>query len=119
MKTIAERMRHAGAAFIPNGDGLKVRAPCPLPPGLAADLRAIRGDLLAVYGERASIREFDAGFSRPEAERLAAADVSAWLAGHCDGTRTGQKVLPADSATAPLTTKSPQNTLTPEGIDHA
>ena len=119
MNNLAERMRHAGAAFISNGDGLKVRAPCPLPPGLAADLRAIRGDLLAVYRERAAIREFDAGFSRPEAERLAAADTSAWLAGHCDGTRTGQKVLPDEAAPAPLTSKSPQNNLTPEGIDHA
>ena len=105
MNHLSERMRHARAAFVPNGDGLKVRAPCPLPPGLAADLRAIRGDLLAVYRERAAIREFDAGFSRPEAERLAAADTSAWLAGHCDGTRTGQKVLPDESAPAPLTSK--------------
>ena len=119
MNNLAERMRHAGAAFISNGDGLKVRAPCPLPPGLAADLRAIRGDLLAVYGERASIREFDGDMPRAEAEAAAAADVSAWLAGHCDGTRTGQKVLPDDSAPAPLTAKSPQNNLTPEGIDHA
>jgi hypothetical protein len=119
MNHLSERMRHARAAFVPNGDGLKVRAPCPLPPGLAADLRTIRGTLLDVYRERAAIREFDAGFSRPEAERLAAADVSAWLAGHCDGTRTGKKVLPDEATPEPLTAKSPQNNLTPEGIDHA
>ena len=81
-----------------------------------ADLRAIRGDLLDVYNERAGIREFDAGFSRPEAERLAAADVSAWLAGHCDGTRTGQKVLPADSVVEPHTTKAHKIQMTPGGV---
>ena len=117
MNHLSERMRHARAAFVPNGDGLKVRAPCPLPPGLAADLRAIRGDLLEVY-RAGRIREFDAELPRLEAERFAAADVSAWLAGHCDGGG-GEKVLPADSAPEPLTSKSPQNNLTPEGIDHA
>jgi hypothetical protein len=111
MNHLSERMRHASAAFVPNGDGLKVRAPCPLPPGLAADLRAIRGDLLAVYRERAAIREFDAGFSRPEAERLAAADTSAWLAGHCDGTRTGQKVLPPHERGQTLDSEATKNHL--------
>ncbi len=111
MNHLSERMRHARAAFVPNGDGLKVRAPCPLPPGLAADLRTIRGDLLAVYRERAAIREFDAGFSRPEAERLAAADVSAWLAGHCDGPRAGKKVLPDEATPEPLTAKGRKNQL--------
>ena len=116
MNTLTERMKATGAAFIPNGDGLKVRALRPLPADLAADLRAIRGDLLDVYNERAGIREFDAGFSRPEAERLAAADVSAWLAGHCDGTRTGQKVLPADSVVEPHTTKAHKIQMTPGGV---
>ena len=119
MNNLAERMRHAGAAFISNGDGLKVRAPCPLPTGLAADLRTIRGDLLAVYGERASIREFDGDMPRAEAEAAAAADVSAWLAGHCGGDGVGEKVLPWAGGARPLTAKSPQNNLTPEGIDHA
>jgi len=111
MNNLSERMRHARAAFVPNNDGLKVRAPCPLPPGLAADLRAIRGDLLAVYGERASIREFDGDMPRAEAEAAAAADVSAWLAGHCGGDGVGEKVLPALGPSEPLTAKGHKNQL--------
>ena len=35
-----------------------------------------------LYEERAAIREFDAGYSRGEAERLAMAEVSDWLKAH-------------------------------------
>ncbi len=82
MNNLAERMKSAGAVFIPNGNGLLIRAPRPLPPDLAADLRAVRGDLLDVYNERAGIREFDGDMPRAEAEAAAAGDVSVWLAGH-------------------------------------
>jgi hypothetical protein len=75
MSTLADRMRAAGAEFVPNGDELRIRAPQPLPPDLAADLRACRDVLLDVYRERAAIREFDGGLSRADAEALAAGDV--------------------------------------------
>ena len=35
-----------------------------------------------LYEERAAIREFDAGYSRSESERLATQEVSAWLKAH-------------------------------------
>lgn len=35
-----------------------------------------------LYEERAAIREFYAGYPRGEAERLARADVAAWLKAH-------------------------------------
>ena len=35
-----------------------------------------------LYEERAAIREFYAGYPRAEAERLARADVAAWLKAH-------------------------------------
>ena len=75
MNTLRDRMAAAGATFVPAGDKLKVRALRPLPPDLVTDLKAVRGDLLDVYRERAAIRIHDAGMDEADAEREAARDV--------------------------------------------
>ncbi len=80
MKPLCERLRDAGATFTANGDKLSIRATRPLPVDLLTDLRACREDLIERYRERCAIREHDAGMPRAEAERLAACDVTAWLA---------------------------------------
>lgn len=85
------------------------------PPGaltadLTATLKAHKADLLALlntrtrlpapstwpeawrdfYEERAGIREYDGGFTRPEAERLAVADILAHFTGNGAGTAQGR-----------------------------
>ncbi len=84
----------AGATLAVNGDRLSVTAPCPLPAELVDELRRSKTDILRLlstdrvdddqqvpaddtewwldlFNERAVHREFDGGYSRAEAERLA------------------------------------------------
>jgi hypothetical protein len=84
----------AGASLAVNGDRLSVTAPCPLPAELVDELRRSKADILRLlstdrvdddqrvptddtewwldlFNERAAHREFDGGYSRAEAERLA------------------------------------------------
>ena len=108
-REILQAAHDAGVVLNVEGDRLLYRAPPgALTPELRADLAALKPDLVCEYHERAGILEYDASMPREVAERRAADMV---LAGHCDGTRTGQKVLPDDSAPAPLTAKGHKNQL--------
>lgn len=70
-----KRMRDAGVQLVPDGFALKVRYPIGTDPRLLADIGKYRTALEAKYNERAAIREYDAGFDRNEAERLAIEDI--------------------------------------------
>ena len=96
------RVHAAGGNLSLDNDELFVTAPTPLPDELVSELRGAKLDLLrhlwgravgvadpgpdataqcwqAWYGERAAIREFDAHYTREEAERLAFAEcVDRW-----------------------------------------
>jgi hypothetical protein len=71
----------AGGVIQHAGDKIKLTAPQPLPADLFARIREAKPALLAIlaeasdwrdlYEERAAIREFDGGYPRAEAERLA------------------------------------------------
>jgi|LSQX01.1.fsa_nt_gb hypothetical protein len=116
-REILQAAHDAGVVLNVEGDRLLYRAPPgALTPELRAALAALKPDLVCEYHERAGILEYDANMPREVAERRAADLV---LTGHCDGPRAGKKVLPDEATPEPLTAKSPQNNLTPEGIDHA
>lgn len=82
---LAKAHRH-GASFAAIDARLVVEAPAPLPDVLVAELRAHKGELLALltpthkagrdlvfdwWQERAAIMEYDGGLAREEAERQA------------------------------------------------
>ena len=116
-REILQAAHDAGVVLNVEGDRLLYRAPpVALTPEQSAALIALKLDLVCEYDERAGILEYDANMPREVAERRAADLV---LTGHCDGPRAGKKVLPDEATPEPLTAKSPQNNLTPEGIDHA
>lgn len=58
---------------------LKLDAPQKLPDELLTTLRTCRDDLIRAFTERAAIREFDGGFARADAERLAWQDLRHWM----------------------------------------
>jgi hypothetical protein len=83
----------AGGVIRRAGDKIELMAPQPLPADLVARIREAKLALLAIlaeapdwrdlYEERAAIREYDGGYSRPEAERLAWGEIqNRWHAQH-------------------------------------
>lgn len=99
---LIEQVRAAGGQIEARGATIKLRAPQPLPDALIAELRRHKPELLAHLGvaesvrfdleERAAIREYSGGQTRPDAERGAIADVERRYAyrfrlhGHGGGT---------------------------------
>ncbi|GBE09464.1 hypothetical protein BMS3Abin12_00008 [bacterium BMS3Abin12] len=86
---LVSQVQSAGGAILPDGSGgLRLRAPCPLPDALVAELRAHRDELLVAlapelaeaveelkeyWSERAGILEHYAHLPRRDAEEHAAA----------------------------------------------
>jgi len=83
---LIEDARAAGLSIEVEGADLIVEADCEMPPDLLASLRQHKAELIAVlvvskpskvqrwrdeFEERAAIREYDGGYTRAEAERLA------------------------------------------------
>ena len=104
-REILQAAHDAGVVLNVEGDRLLYRAPPgALTPELRAALAALKPDLVCEYHERAGILEYDANMPREVAERRAA-----------DMVLTLQKVLPAESAPEPHTTKGHKNHLASGG----
>jgi hypothetical protein len=71
---LSEVLGKSGTITVLDGE-LRITAPAELSMATIATITHFRDDIIEAWHERASIREFDGGFSRDEAERLASQDI--------------------------------------------
>jgi len=79
-RALLAELRDRGVALRVVGDRLRYRPEAAVTPELRDQMAACKSDLIALlerFEERAAIREYEAGFTRAEAERLALDDVLA------------------------------------------
>ena len=93
-RDILQAAHNAGVTLTVDGDRLRYRASAGvMMPDLQAALRELKPTPLYEYHERAGILEYDAGFTKNEAETRAALQVTVFPALPCPGPLPPAQVL--------------------------